>query len=104
MELEFFRLAVFFAGGAILGYLGSFAFKLYDKNKKGIEVVKKTNKLKNYLRDYTLLQEKDYDYINLVDKYVPYALALGEARKIENLYIEDNNFIKDILIEDVSTL
>ena len=53
--------------------------------------------LKNYIRDYTLLKEKDYTYIDVVDKYIPYALALGEATKIEDLHIEGNKLIKDIV-------
>ena len=51
--------------------------------------------LKNYIREYTLLNEKDFNYIQLIDKYIPYALALGEASKIEDLYfIEENDFFK----------
>ena len=55
--------------------------------------------LKNYIREYTLLNEKDFNYMELVDKYIPYALVLGEASKIEELYfIEENEFFKRFIV------
>ena len=59
-----------------------------SRTTKGNIEANKLRKLKNYLRDYTLLKERDLDYINIVDRYLPFALALGEASKLEKLYIE----------------
>lgn len=70
----------------------------YRKTGKGIDFSAKAKMLKNYINEYTLLEEKDADYLEVVDKYIPYALALGEAEKIENLYImKDINFIDAML-------
>lgn len=82
---------------AIIAYGAKFIIKTHNKTSKGLEFAIKSKMLKNYIRDYTLLDEKDYDYIKLVDKYIPYALALGEANKIENLHVEGNRLIKDIV-------
>ena len=87
----------------IVAYIGKFFIKTHDKTAKGLEFAIKAKMLKNYIRDYTLLAEKNYDYITISDKYIPYALALGEATKIEELHIEGNKLIKDI-VKDIGVI
>lgn len=43
--------------------------------------------LKNYIRDYSLLKEKDIDNIIVTGRYLPFAVALGLAEKIEDKYM-----------------
>ncbi len=52
----------------------------------GADAAVKFNGLKNYLRDYSLLGEKDIDYQKFIDIYLPYCVALGEAKNIEDKY------------------
>ena len=60
----------------------------YKKENRGEMFFLKARGLKNYIRDYTLLEEKDFDYNTLADRYLGYAVALGEGEKIEKAYIE----------------
>ena len=71
------------------------AIKRHIRTSKGNEVALKFKGLKNFLKDYTLLSERDINYINISDRYLPFALALGVANKLENSYIEYNKLISN---------
>lgn len=72
----------------VLGEILKFLIPEYKKENRGKMFFLKARGLKNYIRDYTLLEEKDFDYNTLVDRYLGYAVALGECEKIEKVYIE----------------
>lgn len=59
----------------------------YKRTTKGIDFAIEMQGLKNYLRDHTLINEKDIDYTQLADRYMAYSIALGEAEKIEDKYM-----------------
>lgn len=59
----------------------------------GKEIAAKFKGLKNYLKEYTLVKTRDIEYINILDRYLAYALALGEADTIEKLYVPYNILI-----------
>lgn len=65
----------------------------YNLTEEGKKVAKENKELKNFLKDYTLLKERDINYLMLADRYLPFALALGQAKKLENLYIAYNDLI-----------
>lgn len=71
------------------------AIKRHIRTTKGEEIALKFKQLKNFLKDYTLLSERDINYINISDRYLPFALALGIANKLENSYIECNKLISN---------
>lgn len=64
-----------------------------NRTNKGDVMAKRIKELKNYLKDYTLLKDRDINYLILADRYLPFALALGEAKKIESLYITHNDLL-----------
>lgn len=69
-------------------------FRVISKRRtKGYMFAVEMMGLKNYIRDYTLLNEKDITDNILVGKYLPYAIVLGETEKIENKYMM-NSYIE----------
>lgn len=58
--------------------------KIERRTCKGIDFAIEMKGLKNYIRDHTLINEKYIDYTKLVDRYIPFAIALGEAENIED--------------------
>jgi len=56
----------------------------------------------NYIKDFTMIKEKDLNYVKLADNYLSYAISLREAKNIEK-YINTNetyhNFIYSNLNE-----
>ena len=66
--------------------VGSYFVTTEERTSKGYDFAIQMMGLKSYIRDYSLLKEKDLDYIVLTDRYIPYAIALGEADKIEEKY------------------
>lgn len=64
----------------------------YKRTPKGNEEAKKIIALKQYIKDYTLISERDIDYVDILEEYIPYAVALGEAQKIEEFIANDNRY------------
>lgn len=95
-EMLNFLIIVFVVGLILLliSYIGNFTVVENKKTSKGELSFIKIRGLKNYIRDYTLLEEKDYDYLTLTDRYLPFALALGEGEKLEQLHIDTEEFKK----------
>lgn len=84
------ELAIF----AVIGYSIYLANKYitedYHRTDLGKKEAKKWSGVKKYIKEYTLLSNKNLDDTILFDDYIPYAIALGEAKEIEK-YIEKNN-------------
>ena len=70
----------------------AYQIKKYKRTKKGIEVAKKCRAIKAFLKDYTLIKEKQIDYYTILEQYLPYALSLGEADTIEKMIKEDDQY------------
>lgn len=93
-------LTTFLLPGAIIYIL----FKIhnpYKRTLKGESLAKKAKGLKNFLKDYTLINEKDIDYTKITDRYLGFAIAINEAKNMEKLYIDNGQFLsKYIKFED----
>lgn len=68
----------------------------YTRTEKGRIDAKKWIELKNYLNDYTLLFEKNMDYIVLAETYLPYLISFGKAKAVEE-YVCENEKYRQIL-------
>lgn len=73
----------------------SLTIKRNIRTSQGKEIALRFKGLKNFLKDYTLLSERDINYIDISDRYLPFALALGVADKLENSYVEYNKLISN---------
>lgn len=64
----------------------------YKRTSNGKKEAKKCKAMKMFFRDYTLIQEKEINYYNILEENIAYALVLGEADKIEKTIREDNQY------------
>lgn len=62
--------------------------KNYKRTIKGTELLNKAYALKNYLKDYSLIKEKNAKELALWENYLIYAVALDVNTKIEDEIIE----------------
>ena len=51
---------------------------------------------KNYIKEYTLMKDKEIDYIQILEDYIPYAISLDEADTIEE-FIKYNEEYRDLI-------
>ena len=56
----------------------------YIRTEDGKKIALLLIGLKRYIKEYTLIKEKDINYIQILENYIPYALALGEADAVED--------------------
>lgn len=61
----------------------------YVRTNLGKEHAINWKKLKNFINHFTTIKEKEEDYYIILGKYIPYALGLGLAEKIENYIFND---------------
>lgn len=61
----------------------------YKKTSKGKSHAKEWKKFKNFIQKYTLIEEKTEEHYLLLGEYIPYAIALGLADKIEKDFFKD---------------
>ena len=54
----------------------------YFLTEKGFGEAKEWEKLKKFFHDYTLISEKDMDYVKILDEYMAYGVALKETNQI----------------------
>ena len=59
------------------------------RTPKGENEAKLWKGFKNYIHDYTLISEKDIKHMVILNEYIPYAIALDEAKNIEKFIAED---------------
>lgn len=82
-------------------YILSKINKYHRRTLKGERLATKAKGLKNFLKDYTLINEKDIDYTKITDRYLGFAIAIDEAKNMEKLYIDNGEFLsKYIKFED----
>ena len=93
-----------------LAYVGYFIVKTKSKNQitfdfvnteyirteNGKNIALLLNGLKRYIKEYTLIKEKEINYIQILENYIPYALALGEADAIEE-FIKYNDEYRNLI-------
>ena len=54
----------------------------YFLTEKGFREAKEWKKLKKFFHDYTLISEKNMDYVKILDEYMAYGVALKETNQI----------------------
>lgn len=54
----------------------------YSLTKKGMHDAKEWKHLKKFIHDYTLISEKNIDYVKILDEYMAYGVALKETNQI----------------------
>ena len=68
----------------------------YIRTKDGKEIALLLDGLKRYIKEYTLIKEKEIDYMQILEEYIPYALALEEADAVEE-FIKNNDKYRDLI-------
>ena len=68
----------------------------YIRTEYGKNIALLLNGLKRYIKEYTLIKEKEIDYIQILENYIPYALALGEADAVEE-FIKHNEKYRNLI-------
>lgn len=68
----------------------------YIRTKKGKEIAMILEGLKNYIKEYTLIKDKEIDYIQILEDYIPYAISLDEADTIEE-FIKYNEEYRNLI-------
>lgn len=76
----------------LIAYLATYCIK-YNNNpffrtKKGNEINKKLEGLKNYIKEYSLLKEKDDKSLELWEDYLIYSVIFEQNNKIQKDYFE----------------
>lgn len=71
----------------------------YRRTRLGnVEALRWTG-VKKYIKDYTLLSDRELKDIELFEDYIPYAISLNEAKSIEK-YIENNEKYRSIIYKE----
>ncbi len=60
--------------------------KIYKRTTKGRELNQKLEGLKNYLKDYSMLDEREAKELELWDDYLIYSVMFGQNKKIMEEY------------------
>ena len=68
----------------------------YIRTSKGKKMATLLTGLKKYINEYTLIKDKEIDYINILEDYIPYAIALNEADTIEE-FIKHNEEYRNLI-------
>ncbi len=68
----------------------------YIRTENGKNIALLLNGLKRYIKEYTLIKEKEIDYIQILEDYIPYALALNEADAVEE-FIKYNEEYRNLI-------
>lgn len=76
--------------------LSKYTNENFHRTELGEKEAKKWTGVKNYLKDYTMISERELKDTVLFDDYIPYAISLNEAKNIEK-YIENNDAYRKLL-------
>lgn len=68
----------------------------YIRTSKGKRLAKVSAGLKNFIKEYTLIKDKEIDYIKILEDYIPYAIALNEADTIEE-FVKHNEEYRNLI-------
>ncbi len=85
---------------AVIGYsfylLSKYNNEGVHRTIKGTIEARKWTGIKNYLRDYTLISDRNLKDIVIFEDYIPYAIALNEAKTIEK-FIQNNEQYRKLI-------
>lgn len=95
---------VFIVCGVFMVWLGERSVKSYvpvvdtdyKRTKDGKKIAILLGGLKRYIKDYTLIKEKEIEYVKILEDYIPYALALGEADAVEE-FVKYHEQYRDLI-------
>lgn len=62
---------------------------IYNKTEEGEIYAERFSGLRRFLKEYTLVNEKELESVKIYEDYIPYAIALGESEAIDK-FIEEN--------------
>ena len=68
----------------LVGVVYYYAFGRDKYSKKGAAEYMKWKKFKNFMEEYTLVNEKEYTSIVILGKYLSYSIALGINKKCDS--------------------
>lgn len=83
---------IFFIIGYSIYLLTKFEGENFVRTKLGTEEAKKWTGIKNYIKDYTLLSNKNIKDTTLFEEYIAYAISLNEAKTIEKYVMENKKY------------
>lgn len=66
---------------------------------KGIKEIKRWNKYRNFLKDYTLVKDRKIDSVVVLEKHIAYATVLDVNKEYTNSIIEDLKFNYELDLE-----
>lgn len=69
---------------------------LYKRTATGEKKARELQALKRFISEYTLIKEKNIEHVQILEEYIPYAIALGEAKNIEE-YIKSNTAYRNLI-------
>lgn len=64
------------------------------RTKRGEIEAKKWKGFKNFINQYTLIKNKDIKDVILLEEYLSFAVAVGEAKEIEKFVIKNEEYRK----------
>ena len=67
----------------------------YIRNKKSKDINEKLEGLKNYIKDYSLLDEKTSDDITVWEDYLIYSVMFGQNKEVVKEIMEKINNCKN---------
>lgn len=68
----------------------------YIRTEDGKNIALLLKGLKRYINEYTLIKDKEIDYIHILENYIPYALVLDEADAVED-FIKNNEEYRNLI-------
>ena len=68
----------------------------YIRTEDGKKLAQLFKGLKRYIKEYTLIKDKEIDYIQILEDYIPYAISLDEADTVEE-FIKHNEQYRDLI-------
>ena len=68
----------------------------YVRTEDGKNIALLLKGLKRYINEYTLIKDKEIDYIHILENYIPYALVLDEADAVED-FIKNNEEYRNLI-------
>jgi len=68
----------------------------YIRTEDGKKLAQLFKGLKRYIKEYTLIKDKEIDYIQILEDYISYAISLDEADAVED-FIKHNEQYRDLI-------
>lgn len=70
-------------------------------NVKGEEEVKKWLRFKKFIEEYTLIEDRTIEEIQIYEKYIPYSMALNINKEYKELELFNRKEIQSLLKDNI---